>query len=95
MHTDLTPCFTTDELLLATRLFAARAKRLDVAPGLLLRAAIRDLVFDEAARPNELTLGAVEAAEFRADAAQLARDRAAAAAAAAAEAAETAAVVEP
>lgn len=89
MNINHAPSFTTDELTLATRIFAARAKRLDVAPGMLLRAAIRDLVFDEAGRPNELTVESAERAEHRADAAQMARDQAAAAAAAAAS------VVEP
>ena len=88
MNINHAPSFTTDELTLATRIFAARAKRLDVAPGLLLRAAIRDLVFDEAGRPDELTADAAERAERMADAAQMARDQAATAAAAAA-------VVEP
>lgn len=78
MHTDLTPCFTADELPLATRLLATRATRLGVEPGLLLRAAIRDLVFDEAGRPAELTVSVVESAETRADAAQLVRDNEAA-----------------
>lgn len=73
MHIDLTPCFTADELPLATRLLAARATRLGVDPGLLLRAAIRDLVFDEAGRPAELTVSVVESAETRSAAAQIAR----------------------
>lgn len=78
MKIDLTPCFTPEELPFAERLLATRSKRLDIAPGLALRAAIRDLVFDEAGRPDELTVSVVESAETRADAAQLARDNEAA-----------------
>ena len=89
MNINHAPSFTADELTIATRIFAARAKRLDIDPGLLLRAAIRDLVFDESGRPDELTTDAAERAERMADAAQMARDEAATAAAAAA------AVVEP
>lgn len=73
MHIDLTPCFTADELPLAERLLAARAKRLDIAPGLLLRHAIRSHVFAEALDPGELTISVTEAAETRAAAAELAR----------------------
>ena len=82
MQIDHAPSFTPDELPTASRLLAARAKRLGIDPGLLLRAAIRDLVFDEAGRPDELTADAAERAEHRADAAQVAREEAAALAAA-------------
>ena len=85
MNINHAPSFTADELTIATRIFAARAKRLDIDPGLLLRAAIRDLVFDEAGRPDELTVESTERAEHHADAAQTAREEAAAAALAAAE----------
>lgn len=83
MQPDLTPCFDAEELPLATRLIEARALRLGVSAGCLFRAAARDIAFDEAARPSELTLAAVESAEARALAAKEARDQAAADAAAA------------
>lgn len=66
MQIDLTPCFTPEELPLATRLIASRSKRLAIESGLLLRAYIRDLVFDEAGRSTlDLTEEAVAAAESR------------------------------
>ena len=73
MNIDHATSFTAEELPLAARLLAARAKRHGVEPGDLLRAAVRDLVFDEAGRPDELTEASAAAAEVRADAAASAR----------------------
>lgn len=74
MTVDLSPCFTADELPLATRLLAARAQRLNAEAGAFFRAAARDIVFDEAGRGTpELTEAVVAAAEVRAAEAVTAR----------------------
>ena len=74
MQIDTAPAFSEAELPLADRLLAARALRLGVAPGDILRPALRDIAFDEAGRPDELSEAYVAAAEARAAAAAKARE---------------------
>lgn len=66
MQIDITPCFSADELDMASRLITARASRLGVEPGALLTTQLREMVMDEAGVRWALTEEATAAAESRA-----------------------------
>lgn len=78
MQIDITACFTADQLDHASRLIAARAKRLGITTGELLTTQLHEIVMDEAGvrRYDVIDESLTASAEARADAAALAREEA-------------------